>query len=78
MVSLAMPTAHKLLVLFGVADCGWPLSCSVVRSMLPSFPSRKDIAYFSFSGEDTAAVIMMRMAPLCGGLGALVGPTGHC
>jgi hypothetical protein len=51
MVSLAMPTAHKLPVLFGVADCGWPLSCSVVRSMLPSFPLRKDIADFSFSGR---------------------------
>jgi hypothetical protein len=25
-------TAHELSVMFGVAGCGWPMSCGVVRS----------------------------------------------
>jgi hypothetical protein len=81
MVSLAMPTAHKLPVLFGVAGCGWPMSCSVVRSMVQSFPLRKVEPTSTSAAEDTTVVIMLLsvwMAPLCGELGASVGFTGHC
>jgi hypothetical protein len=70
MVSLAMPTAHKLPVLFGVVGCGWPLSCKVVRNMVPSFPLRKAEPSSASEAEDTTVVIMLLsvwMVPLCGG-----------
>ena len=66
-VSLTMPSAVLLSVVMIVGGWGWPISMSIVRRTLPSFPSWKSPSISASAALDSTMAMMlltMRMGPL--------------
>ena len=67
MFLLVMPHAMEIPTWTGVGGSGWPISCNIVQSMVPSFMFINSPAVSSSAAEDrTMHIILMRlrMAPL--------------